>query len=95
MVTIVIFDDEEPCIAALRPQVERCMPMGVDYEIAEATTLQQLTELLASDTRIDILISDVIMPEGQPSGIDVVRRLFPAESGTQVIFMSGYLEQAP
>ena len=95
MTTIVIFDDEPRSIAALRPLVVQELPEGEPATILEATCLSELENLLATDTRIDILIADIVMPAGQPSGIDVVERLFPPESGTQVIYISGYLEQAP
>jgi DNA-binding LytR/AlgR family response regulator len=34
------------------------------------------------------------MGEGNLSGIDIVQRYFPPASGTQIIYMSGYLSQA-
>ena len=95
MTTIVIFDDEPRSIAALRPMVEQELPKGKPFTIIEATRLSDIEAILATNARIDILISDIIMPEEQPSGIEVVERLFPPESGTQVIYISGYLEQAP
>ena len=93
--TIVIFDDEPRSIAALRARVEQELPPDHAFSILEATQLSDIEAILAAGTRIDILIADIIMPDGQPSGIEVVGRLFPPESGTQVIYVSGYLEQAP
>ena len=95
MVNVTIFDDEAESLSHTRALVEQHMPYGADYRIQEATTLEQLREIQSSDAGIDILITDVVMPEGQPSGIDIVATMFPPASGTQVIYVSGYLEQAP
>lgn len=94
MVNIVIFDDIQENAADLHEQVEHLLPSSCDHLITEVTTLDTLIDMLTAGRRIDILISDIMMPEGQPSGIDVVRRLFPPSSGTQVIYVSGYLDQA-
>ena len=95
MVNVTIFDDEVENLSRTRALVEQCMPCGVDFHIQEAHTLEQLRAIQSSQTHIDILITDVVMPEGQPSGIDIVATLFPPSSGTQVIYTSGHLEQAP
>ena len=70
--------------------------IGPDADIMEWCRARagELEELVAVGVQIDILVSDVTMPEGQPSGIDMVQRLFPQGCATQVIYMSGYLEQA-
>lgn len=94
MITIVIFDDEPRSIANLRSMIERELPNGELATYREASSLSELEAIIAATTRIDILVADIVMPDGQPSGIEVVRRLFPPESGTQIIFTSGYLEQA-
>lgn len=48
--------------------------------------------LMASDDRIDIFITDIDLGEGNPSGIELVRRYFPAGSPTKVIYISGHVE---
>lgn len=95
MTTIVIFDDDRRSISLLRPLVEQEYPQSSPHTIIEATSLERLESILGTDVHVDILIADIVMPEGQPTGIEVVRRFFPPESGTQVIYISGYLEQAP
>ena len=95
MTTIVLFDDDPRSIAVLRKLVEERLPAGEPCSILEATSLDELQALLAEGTQVDILITDIVMPDGEPSGIEVVQRFFPAGSGTQVIYVSGYLEQAP
>ena len=57
--------------------------------ISGVTTFEAL---MASDDRIDIFVTDISLGEGNPSGIDLVRRYFPAGSPTQVIYISGHIE---
>ena len=95
MTSIVIFDDDRQSISNLRSLTEQAVTHGHPCTISEASSLDELKEILERNARIDILIADIIMPEGELSGIEVVKRLFPPESGTQVIYVSGYLDQAP
>lgn len=94
MTTIVIFDDEDASIRELRELLPQAMPAHVPYAVLEARDTTELQRILASDTQIDILLADIVMPEGQPSGIQMVQRLFPPESGTQIIYVSGYITKA-
>ena len=94
MISIVILDDIPQSAEDLRTQVERILPKGLPHRIITLTTLASLKAVLAAKEQIDILITDIIMPAGQPNGIDIVRSLFPQGSGTQVIYVSGYLEQS-
>lgn len=57
--------------------------------ISGVTTFEAL---MASDDRIDIFITDIDLGEGNPSGIELVRRYFPAGSPTKVIYISGHVE---
>ena len=94
MVNIVILDDNPENANDLRHAVERLLPMGLQRRILVLSAVNELVDITLSKERIDILITDIVMPEGQPSGIDVVRRLFPKGCGTQVIYVSGYLDKA-
>ncbi|MBR3318266.1 MAG: response regulator transcription factor [Atopobiaceae bacterium] len=94
MATIAVFDDDASSLARIRELVEQCAPEDDQRVILEASTVQELAEILSQGTHIDILISDIMMGDEQPSGIDVVQQLFPPSSGTQVIYASGYLTQA-
>lgn len=94
MATIVVLDDDPQCLARLHSLVDDCAPQGADYVILEASCLNDLLDILTSESHIDILISDIKMPEGSPSGIDIVQSLFPPSSGTQIIYTSADLSQA-
>lgn len=95
MATIIVFDDEPAYLARIHQLIEREAPQDSARTILEAASLNELKDILASGVHIDILVADITMPEGQPSGIDVVRELFPPSSGTQIIYTSGDLGQAP
>ncbi len=95
MATIVVFDDEPSFLARIHQLIEQEAPQDGARTILMAENLNELRDILASGTHIDILVADINMPEGQPSGIDVVRGMFPPTSGTQIIYTSGDLWQAP
>jgi DNA-binding LytR/AlgR family response regulator len=94
MLNIVIFDDDPMQATLQRHKVEKVLPPDLDVAFFEVNDADALRDLVASGLAIDILLADVMMPEGAPSGIELVRELFPPSSGTQVIFVSGFLDQA-
>lgn len=94
MTNIVILDDDRENASDLSERVDLTLSDGRPHHITVVSTFDELADTLASREQVDIFITDIVMPEGQPSGIEVVRRYFPASSGTQVIYVSGYLDQA-
>lgn len=62
--------------------------LNVDIISSVAT----LEALIASGDTIDIFLCDISLGEGKPTGIDLVRRHFPNGCGTQVVYISGYIE---
>lgn len=94
MATVVVLDDDAQNIRRTVELVKREASDDSAFRLFEATSIDQLLSLMLDIGHIDILISDILLGEGQPSGIDIVQRLFPASSGTQVIYVSGYLAQA-
>lgn len=94
MAIIVVFDDDATSLTHTHALVEACLPKDTAATILDVHSTSELLGLMAKGTHVDVLITDIMMPEGQPSGIDVVQRLFPPSSGTQVIYVSGSLEQA-
>ena len=94
MTNIVILDDDPTSAEDLCETVERLLPENYLHRTITVTSFDELTSILSAKERVDLLITDIVMPDGQPTGIDIVRRLFPPSSGTQVIYVSGYLDQA-
>lgn len=50
----------------------------------------QLEKRLAEGRRPSVLLTDIVLGEGEETGVELVRRLFPAGCGTQVIYLTGY-----
>ena len=94
MITIAICDDDTHSLSCIHKLVEQALPEGLPHVIIDACGPQELHDLVCAGTQVDVLFCDVIMQEGQPTGIQMVSQLFPPESGTQVIYVSGYLQQA-
>lgn len=55
--------------------------LNVDIISSVAT----LEALIASGDHIDVFLCDISLGDGKPTGIDLVRRHFPAGGGTQVV----------
>ena len=94
MANIVVFDDDATSLTHIHALVESCAPKGAAPTVLDVHSVSELLQIMAEGTHVDILVTDIMMPEGEPSGIEVVQRLFPPSSGTQVIYVSGSLEQA-
>jgi len=62
------------------------------FEIYRMSTSAELEDFLSAGNRVDILLCDIQLGEGQDTGIQLVQRLFPPHSGTQVIYVTGYVE---
>ncbi|REJ73457.1 MAG: hybrid sensor histidine kinase/response regulator [Acidobacteria bacterium] len=83
--TILLVDDEEP----LRRLVERILGDLGYRVIAAPDPIQALEMLDAGDVRVDLLISDVVMPE--MDGRTLAARARRRRPGLPVVFTSGYV----
>jgi two-component system, cell cycle sensor histidine kinase and response regulator CckA len=85
---VLLVEDEDP----VRSFAARALQLR-GYTVVEAASGEAALELLKDpELRIDLMLSDVIMP-----GLDGpawVREALKARPGTKVIFMSGYAEDA-
>lgn len=86
--TILLAEDE----AAVRRIARRILERN-GYRVLKAGNADEAVEIVKHDTgRIDLLLTDVIMPDGNGPELAVrVRKLRP---GVPVVFMSGYTEDA-
>jgi two-component system cell cycle sensor histidine kinase/response regulator CckA len=83
--TILLVEDE----TALRAAARR-MLAGAGYRILEARHGEDALEVLAQEGAVDILVTDVVMPQmGGRDLADQVRLQFP---GTPVLFLTGYTD---
>jgi signal transduction histidine kinase len=82
--TILIVEDD---IAILK--VSRIMLERLGYQVLSAISPQAALQLAGKqDTRIDLLVTDVIMPG--MNGRDLAAQLTATHPGLQTLFMSGY-----
>lgn len=82
--TVLIADDEEP----VRRVASRLLVRN-GYDVREvANGAEALRLLAASDDRIDILVSDIIMPV--MGGLELARRVATDFPGLPVLLISGY-----
>jgi CheY-like chemotaxis protein len=86
--TILLVEDEEGVRALGRYILESC-----GYRVLEAANGMEALELAARhDAPIDLLVTDVVMPQVQ--GRALAEQLTAARPGLQVLFVSGYTDDA-
>jgi signal transduction histidine kinase/CheY-like chemotaxis protein len=86
--TILVVEDEGAVRMLVRRALER-----YGYKVLTAGTPLEAIELArGSGERIDLLISDVVLP--QMSGRALANHILEAKAGTRLLFMSGYTDDA-
>lgn len=84
---LVVEDDErvrEVTIARLE---------GLGYEVIAAANAADALQVLHSETAIDLMLTDIVMPGGM-SGIDLAREVNRERPEIKVLFSAGYSKQA-
>jgi len=66
---------------------------ALGYQTHQADCAQAALELLERKVRVDLLLTDVVLPGGI-NGADLARRASAVRPGLRVLFMSGYTENA-
>ena len=89
--TVCIVEDEAECAEALISKVSSS-PFSEGLIVCQMASRAELESFLSAGHTIDILITDINLGTDAADGIDMVRDLFPAGSGTQVIYATGYIE---
>jgi PAS domain S-box-containing protein len=84
---LVVEDDER--VRSLT--VKRLTELG--YQVVQAADGVTAIAMLEEGLRVDLVFTDVIMPNGV-SGFDVVRRAIELDSQTRALMTSGYTEHA-
>jgi CheY-like chemotaxis protein len=84
--TVLLVEDDPYVRLLSRRTLETC-----GYRVLPAAEPQEALRL-AADARIDIIVSDVVMPN--MSGPDMVERFQSTHPGTIAVFMSGYADDA-
>jgi two-component system cell cycle sensor histidine kinase/response regulator CckA len=82
--TILVVEDEEPVRVFLIRQLR-----NLGYTVLEAANITEaLSQLEKHFGQIDLLMTDIIMPEG--SGIELADRIRETQPDIQILFSSGY-----
>jgi CheY-like chemotaxis protein len=84
--TILLVEDE----AAVRELVERVL-CDAGYEVLAAARPSE-AQRLAAESRIDMLLTDIVMPE--MSGYDLSLRIRLSHPNVHTLFISGYAHKA-
>jgi two-component system, cell cycle sensor histidine kinase and response regulator CckA len=85
-ISVLIVDDEEP----VRKFVERVL-QGAGYKTALAGDGPEAIEAASKIDHIDILVTDVMMPQMQ--GDELARRLRQSEPALKVLYLTGYSDR--
>ncbi len=86
--TILIVEDDPE----LRKLAVRTIG-GLGYNVLDVPDGPTALRLLASDATVDLLFSDVVLPQGM-NGTELAERALALRPGLKVIFTSGYAENA-
>lgn len=91
MYQVVIVEDDAAQAEIIRSMIE-CSPRGGELAIEHVVDAESLTARLAEEPAIDVLVMDIELGSEDANGIDLVKRHVPAGSGTQVIYVTGFVE---
>ena len=86
---VLVCDDDPSQMERLGELVGRLMGPGVS--VASCRSADQLARVMETAPPPDAVLMDIELGPDS-SGIDVVKRLFPAGSGVQVIYVTGHIE---
>ena len=85
-ISVLIVDDEEP----VRKFVDRVM-RDAGYATSQAADGAAALEVASTTGHVDILVTDVMMPE--MLGDELARRLRLSEPGLKVLYLTGYSDR--
>jgi PAS domain S-box-containing protein len=85
---VVLVVEDEPAVRALAAGVLRRQPVMV----LEAASAREALHVARQHTRLDLLLTDIVMPGG--SGHELARELRRERPQLKVIYMSGYSDES-
>jgi hypothetical protein len=88
MKTILLVEDDP----MLRHAIDRNLTEAGYAVVAAADTMAALDEI--TTRRIDVLVTDIVMPQGKPHGLALARMARIHRPGFPVMFMTGYRDIA-
>lgn len=88
---ILLFDNDEFQLEQQQKTLST-LSGAEDFEVTALSDISELDRHLAQGARYDVAIMDIDLGEGEPSGIDLVKEHFGPASGTQVVYLTGFVE---
>lgn len=86
--TVLLVEDEAPVL-----EVARAFLTDLGYQVLEATNGVEALGILSSDEPIDLLFTDVVLPDGM-NGAQVAKAAEELRPGLKILFASGYTKEA-
>jgi CheY-like chemotaxis protein len=86
----ILMVEDDPAVLATTGQVIE----GLGYALLQADGAEQALTLLATDTAIDLLFSDVVMPDSRLNGVELAQAARRLRPGLPVVLTSGYSANA-
>ncbi len=86
MPTIMVAEDELLLRMDLAHQLRES-----GFEVIEAANADEVLALLGSETRIDLLLTDIRMP-GTIDGLELAKRLRRRDSSLKIVILSAYID---
>jgi CheY-like chemotaxis protein len=85
MKSILLVEDDEALGYSLARQLETR-----GYKVTAVSSTMAALTILDSDCEIDLVLTDLVMPQGQPSGLALGRMARMKRRGVKLVFISGY-----
>ena len=85
MKTILVAEDDEPLAYSLAKQLETA-----GYSVRSVASSMAPLDVLYSNSDIDLVLADIVMPPGQPNGLALGRMARMKRRGIKLAFISGY-----
>lgn len=91
MYRLLIVENERSHVDILRHMVLN-HPRSGELSLSDVRDIPELERFLIDEGSPDILMMDIELGASEMNGIDVVKRHFPSGCGTQVVYVTGYVE---
>ena len=83
---VLLVEDDEAVAASVSAMLEQ-----LGYEVQKAETARHALDALAGGSRVDVILSDVMMPGGM-NGLELAREVRRRLPGVPIILASGYAD---
>ncbi len=84
--TILVVDDEPSVLALVRTMLWRA-----GYTVLEASGPEEALKLASAESPIDLLVTDVLMPE--MNGYELAEKVRELRPDIKILYMSGYRDK--